>query len=215
MIYRITMLGPQGCGKGTQAELLSKAFAIPQVQPGVIYRKEVAMGTPLGKQIAPILTSGAMVPHEITNAIVLKRLHESDCAGGFILDGFPRAMPQVEALDASGLPLTHAILLDITDDEAVRRLTQRLVCLCGKPFTGKEFPVEEGQEKNCTACNGKLMRRTDDTADAIRQRLAFYHAETARVVAEYDRRGILVRIDGMRAIHDVHQEILTKLNPSA
>ena len=211
MLYRLTMLGPQGSGKGTQAELLAKAFDIPQVQPGVIYRKEVAMGTPLGKQIAPILTSGGMVPHEITNAIILKRLHEPDCAAGFILDGFPRAMPQVEALDASGLSLTHAILIDITDDEAVQRLTQRLVCICGKPYTGKELPIEEGQEQSCTACDGKLMRRTDDTADAIRKRLAFYHAETARVVEEYDRRGILVRIDGMRGINDVHQDILVKL----
>lgn len=215
MPYRITMLGPQGSGKGTQAELLAEAFHIPQVQPGVIYRKEIALGTPLGLQVAPILASGGMVPHEITNAIILKRLHEPDCAAGFILDGFPRAMEQVEALDAAKLPLTHAILLDITDDEAVRRLTQRLVCLCGKPFTGKEFPVEEGQEANCTACDGKLMRRSDDTPDAIRKRLAFYHAETARVVAEYDRRGILVSVDGMRAINDVHQEILAKLTPTA
>lgn len=211
MMYRITMLGPQGSGKGTQAELLAKALGIPQVQPGVMYRKEVALGTSLGKEIAPILASGAMVPHGITNALIAKRLREPDCANGFILDGFPRAMEQVEALDAMGAPLTHAVLIDITDDEAVRRLTQRIVCVCGKPYTGREFPVEEGQEASCAACNGRLMRRTDDTPDAIRRRLAYYHAETAQVIAEYERRGILVRINGMRPIKEVHQNILTAL----
>jgi len=211
MSYRITMLGPQGAGKGTQAELLARALGVPQIQPGVMYRKEVALGTPLGKEVAPILASGAMVPHDITNALIAKRLRESDCAGGFILDGFPRAMEQVTALDAMGAPLTHAVLIEITDDEAVRRLTHRLVCICGKPYTGKEFSVEEGQEANCSACNGRLMRRTDDTPDAIRRRLVFYHAETERVIAEYDRRGILVRIDGMHPITEVHQSILAAL----
>ena len=151
MIHRIAFLGPPGSGKGTQAQRLAPVLGVPIIGPGTLYRKEIAAGTDLGKQVAAVVQAGGMVPNAITNAIIAERLRQPDCADGFILDGYPRELEQATALDASAPPLTHAILLTIDAEEAVRRLAERLICTCGKAFNRREIAVEHGDEARCDA----------------------------------------------------------------
>jgi adenylate kinase len=211
MIYRIAFVGPQGCGKGTQAIKLSKHLGVPQITPGVIYRQEITAGTERGREIAPIVNAGGMVPDEITNALVADRVRQPDCARGFILDGYPRTSAQVHAIDRNIGALTHVFFLNIDDETAVDRLSHRLVCICGIPYPGKELTLDPGQEAKCTECKGQLQKRPDDNPDAVRKRLAIYHERTEPLIAEYRKRGVLIDIDGARSIDAVYQDILAKL----
>lgn len=211
MIYRIAFLGPPGSGKGTQAERLAPVLGIPIVGPGALYRREIAEGTDLGKQVAKYVEAGEMAPNEITNMIIERRIRESDCASGFIFDGFPREIEQLQAIDQFSKPLTHAILLNISEGEVVHRLSERLVCICGKQFNSRELVIEPGAEAICMACEGRLERRKDDDPESIAKRIAHYHAQTEPVIAEYRKRGILIEINGARPIEVVHQDILVKL----
>ncbi|MDO8598702.1 MAG: nucleoside monophosphate kinase [bacterium] len=213
MIYRIAFIGPQGCGKGTQAVQLAKHLGIPQITPGAIYRQEIAAGTERGNAIAPIVNAGGMVPDEISNALVAERVGKPDCTNGFILDGYPRTMVQVHAIDEHIGPLTHVFFLDIDDETAVDRLANRLVCICGIPYPGKEIAIDPGQETRCTECKGQLQKRPDDNPDAVRKRLQIYHERTEPIIAEYRTRGVLIPIDGTRSIGEVYQEILEKVTP--
>lgn len=211
MQYRLAFVGPQGCGKGTQAIQLSKRLGIPQITPGVMYRQEIVRGTERGKQIAPIVDSGGMVPDAITNAIIRDRVAQPDCGRGFILDGYPRTIEQVRALDGLPQPLTHVVFLKIDDETAVDRLSHRLVCICGIPYPGKELTLDPGQEAKCTECKGQLQKRPDDNPDAVRKRLQIYHERTESVIVEYRKRGILIEIDGGHPIAEVHRAILVRL----
>ncbi|MFH1098647.1 MAG: nucleoside monophosphate kinase, partial [Candidatus Uhrbacteria bacterium] len=211
MIYRVIILGPQGCGKGTQAALLATAFGIPQITPGAMYRAEIARGTEWGQQIVALIDRGEMAPNDITIALVRERLGRSDCTNGFILDGFPRDLEQVHALDGFGFSPTHVIGLQIGDSEAIRRLADRWICVCGKPYAGQELPLRSGEKMKCAACNGKLFRRPDDEPVAIRRRLEIYHERTEPVLAEYRRRGVLIEIDGERPVDVIQQEIRERL----
>ena len=211
MTYRIAFVGPPGSGKGTQAELLAPVLGIPIIGPGALYRKEVAAGTPLGKEAVAIMSTGAMMPNALTNAMIQKRLRESDCAGGFILDGFPREVEQLRGYDELGMPFTHVILLAISEVEVMRRLADRLVCICGKQFNRRELQIEPGDEERCIACSGELTRRKDDNPETIQHRITLYHERTEAVVAECRQRGILVEVNGERPIADVHREILEKI----
>ncbi|MFH1430540.1 MAG: nucleoside monophosphate kinase [Candidatus Uhrbacteria bacterium] len=210
-MYRIAMLGPQGSGKGTQSELLSQALEIPQITPGVMYRLEVESETVRGKEIAPILDRGGMVPDDITNEMIRTRLSEPDCANGYILDGYPRTLEQVADIDAHLEPLTHVIFIDITDASAVARLSDRWVCSCGKPYRGSELKRLPGEEARCTVCGGVLHRRPDDEPDAIRRRLETYHEYSEKVIDEFRRRGSLIEVHGEQPIADVFAEIRTSL----
>lgn len=211
MVYRIAFLGPPGSGKGTQAARLAPVINVPIIGPGTLYRKEIASGTELGKHVAAVVESGGMVPNAITNAIIAERLRQPDCASGFILDGYPRELEQATALDAAAEPLTHAILLTIDAAEAVARLSERLICTCGKAFNRKELAIEHGDEARCDACDGALERRRDDDPESIERRIAHYRAQTEPVIAEYRRRGVLVEVNGQRPIADVHADICARL----
>ncbi|MDO8425382.1 MAG: nucleoside monophosphate kinase [bacterium] len=210
-MYRIAFLGPPGSGKGTQAQLLAPTLEVPIVGPGALYRKEIAANSELGQRVRDAVESGGMVPNAITNEVIAKYLREPACVRGYILDGYPREQEQLAALDTAPLPLTHAIYLAIPEAVVYHRLAERLVCICGAQFNRRELALDHGDEARCDACDGALERRKDDDPARIAQRIAHYRAETEPVIASLRERGILVEIDGTRAIAVVHQEIVERI----
>ncbi|MFC1598278.1 adenylate kinase [Patescibacteria group bacterium] len=201
----ICLFGPQGSGKGTQAEKVTDLFGVPQVSPGNIFRKAVADGTELGKKVEAIMKEGILVPDEITNEMIRQRLQEEDCLNGFILDGYPRNVAQAEALDTM-TALTHVIVIDITDEEAVRRLSQRRACnSCGVTYHLEYKPPR--QEGVCDTCGKEIIHREDDMPEAIKKRLEIYHTETEPLYRRYEERGILCRFDGSGTIEEVWEEV--------
>ncbi len=198
---KICLFGPQGSGKGTQAEKLSEYLGTPHLAPGNMFRKAVADGTELGKQVEAIINEGKLVPDEVTNAVIKRYLEQPDALNGFILDGYPRNVAQADALD-SFTPLTHVLLIDITDEESVRRISQRRTCgNCGITYHLEyKKPAVEGQ---CDTCGQKLVQRDDDTPEAIQKRLKIYHSQTKPLLERYEERGILQRVDGSASIPDV------------
>lgn len=195
------MFGPQGSGKGTQAEKLSAFFGIPHIAPGNIFRKAVADQTLLGKEVESIMSTGHLVPDELTNRLMKERLEQEDCLEGFIVDGYPRNKVQAEALDAM-TTLTHVLIIDITDDESIERISQRRVCTnCGMTYhLDSKMPAVADV---CDSCGNALLQRDDDKPESIKKRLAIYHADTEPLLANYEARGILHRIDGSGSIDAV------------
>ncbi|MGG5259561.1 adenylate kinase [Phycicoccus avicenniae] len=187
---RLIILGPPGAGKGTQASRIAEHFGIPAISTGDIFRANIKNETPLGQQVKEILASGGYVSDEITNAIVEDRLGQDDCARGFLLDGYPRTLAQVEALDAmlasAGASLDRVLELTVEDDVVVGRLLKR----------------------------AEVEGRSDDTEDVIRERMAIYHRETRPLSDTYDARGLLVRVDGAGAVDEVTGRITSTLAPA-
>jgi adenylate kinase len=197
----ICLFGPQGSGKGTQAEKLSAWLGLPHVSPGNIFRKAVADHTDLGTQVEAIINAGKLVPNDVTNALMRERLQQEDALMGFILDGYPRNEEQAVALD-SMTNLTHVFVIDIPDDETIRRISRRRVCTsCGATYHLEFKPPM--QTDICDNCGSALILRDDDQPEAIRQRLAIYHAETEPVFSRYEQRGILHRVHGVGSIEQV------------
>ncbi len=205
---RIVLLGPQGSGKGTQAELLSAHLGLSVIEMGKILRDEVRRGGPRAELLAPFLDAGKLAPHDITNDLLRERLAEPEFASGYITDGFPRATPQQDALDALAPP-THVIVLGISDDLAIERLAGRLTCACGKIYHEQWNPP--ARPGICNVCGGALARRSDDTPEAIRERLRIYHEETEPTLVRYEKRGILHRIDAAGTVPVVHALVLGAL----
>jgi adenylate kinase len=198
---KICLFGPQGSGKGTQSEKITALFGIPQLSPGNIFRKEIADGTELGQQVQAIMNRGELVPDEITNNLMQERLQQEDCLDGFVLDGYPRNLAQADALDTM-TALSHVIVIEITDEEAVRRISQRRSC----PNDGIVYHLESKppqKEGVCDSCGGPLIQREDDKPEAIRKRLAIYHEQTEPLFKRYEDRGILYRVDGTGSIDAV------------
>ena len=184
---RLIILGPPGAGKGTQAARIAEHLGIPAISPGDIFRANIKNETPLGLQVKEILASGGYVSDDVTNAIVEDRLAQDDCARGFLLDGYPRTLAQVEALDgmlaAHGATLDHVLELTVDDDAVVARLLKRA--------------ESEG--------------RADDTEGVIRERMAIYHRETKPLSDTYRERGLLVEVDGLGQVDEVTGRILATL----
>lgn len=202
---RICLFGPQGSGKGTQAEKLEAFLHLPHIAPGNIFRRAIAANNALGKQVQDYTDAGKLVPDEITNTLIAQRLQEMDCRNGYILDGYPRNKNQAEALDKISV-LTYVILVEITDEEAVRRLSLRRVCTtCGRTYH-KEFKPPAENEL-CDVCRKPLEHRKDDQEEAIKERLAIYHAETEPLFAGYRQKGIFFVVDGMASIEVVWQNL--------
>lgn len=206
---RIVLFGPPGAGKGTQAGLLSKKFGAVHVSTGDILREAVARGTEVGKLAQSYMERGELVPDQVVIEIAKQKLAEIGDAG-FLLDGFPRTVPQAEALDAAlselGMPLDAVVSLRVPEDELVKRLSGRRVCSgCGKPFHVDTMP--EGMQQ-CEACGGEIVQRVDDQADAVRNRLRVYENQTALLIGYYRDRGILAEVDATGPIEQVFDRVV-------
>ncbi len=211
---KLILLGPPGAGKGTQAKMLVERFAIPQIATGDILRGAVQAATPLGVQAKGFMDAGALVPDEVVIGIVRERLQESDCQGGFILDGFPRTVAQADALQSTltglGRQLDRVVSLTVDTEALVLRLTGRRTCrACGRGYHVTFDPPRNAE--SCDACGGELYQRDDDQEATIRRRLSVYAEQTAPLIAYYREAGLLVELDGMQAITVVQEQILTAL----
>ena len=206
----LVLLGPPGSGKGTQGERLQEDFRLPYYATGEILRAAVREGTELGTTAKQYMDRGDLVPDEVMVGLIAERVSRSEAGDGFILDGFPRTIAQAEALDAKleelGRELTAAILIDVPDDEVVRRLGGRRTCV----KEGHIFHVEFDPPKNegiCDICGARLEIREDDKPEVVRHRLGQYHSKTEPLVAHYEDKGLLRRVDGALEPDEVHDRI--------
>ncbi|MGC9003587.1 MAG: adenylate kinase [bacterium] len=192
------LLGAPGAGKGTHAKQLSSILGIPHISTGDIFREEMKNNSELGKEVKRYVERGELVPDEIVNKIVKKRLSQDDCKKGFILDGYPRTVPQAIALDEIvkelSLPLKKVINLVVGEEEIIRRLSGRRICRnCGAIFHIINMPPKK--EGICDYCGGELYQREDDTPEAIKHRLAVYHEQTEPLIRYYKDKGLLVNVN--------------------
>lgn len=202
----LILLGPPGAGKGTQAERIQEDFpAIAYVSTGNMLRAHVADGTDLGKEAKSYMDSGGLVPDELVTKMALDRLAQDDTRDGVLLDGFPRKVSQAEALAASGRKLSGVLLIDVADEEIVRRVSGRRVSKQGRVYhVDFDPPKHEGR---CDVDGSVLIQRDDDKPEVVRERLAVYHRDTAPLIAYYEDQGLLARIDGTRPPTEVHDHI--------
>jgi adenylate kinase len=196
---RVVFLGPPGAGKGTQARELAREWAVPQVATGDILREAVAAATPLGREAARIMATGALVPDDVIMGLIDARLRQADAAGGSIFDGFPRTIGQAEALDRllkdRGEAVDVVLFFAVPEAELLRRLTGRRVCrACGETFHVVSQPPKRAGV--CDHCGGELYQREDDSEATVRRRLDVYARQTEPLLAFYESRGLLRRIDG-------------------
>ncbi len=212
---RLILFGPPGAGKGTQARRLAEAYGIPQVSTGDILRQARAEGTELGRKAAEYMDAGKLVPDDLIVGIIEERIAQPDARAGYILDGFPRTIPQAEALEAMlnrrGEKIDAVVSLEVPDEAIVERLSGRRTCPECKAMYHVAFnpPKEEGR---CDGCGAALIRRSDDEPAAIRQRLEAFHAQTAPLKAFYRERGLLREVQGTGNIEEVYERIRSALS---
>jgi adenylate kinase len=211
---RVVLLGPPGAGKGTQAKLLREEFEACQVSTGDILRKAVADQSPVGKEAAEYINRGALVPDSVIIKLVAERLKENDCRNGFILDGFPRTIPQAQSLEAilkeMGLALQRVLLVQVPAGLIVERLAGRRTCRgCGAPYHRSFDPPK--REDVCDRCGGELLQRDDDREETVRARLDVYDTQTLPLVDYYRQRGILREIDGVGKVEDIQNRMIEAL----
>lgn len=201
---KIVIFGPQGSGKGTQAELIARRHGWPYISTGDIFRYHLKNKTDLGKKASEYMDQGQLVPDELTNQIIEDRINQPDCAVGFVLDGYPRNKTQLEFLDGI-TDIDFAIVISISDEEAIKRLGGRLACKCGLSYHFEFNPPKK--DGVCDKCGDKLFKRDDDTPKAIEKRLEIYHQETEPLLKIYQEQGILHQVDGSQSIEEVYQQV--------
>ena len=207
---KIIFLGAPGAGKGTQADRLSVRLGIPTISTGAIIRSAVKNGTKMGLEAKKFIEQGALVPDEIVIGIVQERLIQSDCDKGYILDGFPRSVPQAQALDNMGVKLDKVISLEVSDDEIIERMSGRRVCSgCGKTYHIVHLPSAKGDR--CEDCDAQLTVRADDAPDVVRSRLEVYHSTTEPLKAYYREKGMLCTVEGVNSIEETTKRTLEAL----
>ena len=211
---KIIMLGAPGAGKGTQAKQIAEKYSIPHISTGDIFRANIKNGTEPGKKAKTYMDQGLLVPDELTCDLVVDRIKQDDCKNGFILDGFPRTIPQAEALDAAlskmGEKMDYAIDVDVPDENIVRRMGGRRVCLnCGATYHIVSIPTKV--EGICDKCGSEVVLRDDDKPETVQKRLSVYHEQTQPLIDYYNRQGILKTVNGTRPLEEVFADIVTIL----
>lgn len=211
---KIIMLGAPGAGKGTQAKKIAAKYEIPHISTGDIFRANIKEGTELGKKAKTYMDQGLLVPDELTCDLVVDRIKQDDCKNGFILDGFPRTIPQAEALDAAlskmGEKMDYAIDVDVPDENIVRRMGGRRVCLnCGATYHIVSIPTKV--EGICDKCGSEVVLRDDDKPETVQKRLSVYHEQTQPLIDYYNKQGILKTVNGTRPLEEVFADIVTIL----
>ncbi|MCM1089062.1 MAG: adenylate kinase [Muribaculaceae bacterium] len=208
---KIIMLGAPGAGKGTQAQLIADKYGIPHISTGDIFRENVKNGTELGMEVKKYMDQGALVPDELTVKILLDRVAKEDCKNGYVLDGFPRTIPQAEVLDKAigelDDKIDYAINVEVPDENIVRRMTGRRACLsCGATFHIEHVPPQK--EGICDKCGKELVQRDDDKEETVVNRLAVYHKQTQPLIDYYAGQNILKTVDGTMDMQDVFAAII-------
>lgn len=202
---KLILLGAPGAGKGTQAEFISESLNIPQVSTGNIIRAQIKSGTELGNRVKAVVESGALVSDELVVELLKDRISQPDCANGFILDGFPRTIPQAEALEQI-CAIDVVLEIAVQDDTIVARMSGRRVCpACGATFHVENNPPKE--EGICDLCGAQLITRPDDDAKVVRQRLDVYHAQTEPLIEFYGKKGLVKSVNGEQDIADVTKSV--------
>ena len=207
----IVMLGAPGAGKGTQADKIAEKYNIPHISTGDIFRSNIKAGTELGKKAKSFIDQGLLVPDEVTIGMLLDRIHEADCENGYILDGFPRTIPQAESLTAAlkenGEAIDFALDVEVPDANIVNRMAGRRACLkCGATYhTEFAAPKKEGI---CDKCGSELVLRDDDKPETVQKRLEVYHEQTHPLIDYYKKKGVLHAIDGTLSMETVFKNIV-------
>ena len=206
----IILLGAPGAGKGTQAEKICEYLKIPTISTGNIIREALKSGTEMGLKAKSFMDAGALVPDEVVIGIIKERLAKDDCANGFILDGFPRTIPQAEALDAMGVVIDKVIDIEVPDERIIGRMSGRRVCgSCGASYHLEyKVPKTEGV---CDLCAGALVQRKDDHPDTVKARLDVYHSETEPLKEYYSKQGKLAIVEGQEEIADTTALVFAQL----
>lgn len=203
---KIIMLGAPGAGKGTQAKMIAEKYSIPHVSTGDIFRANIKNGTELGKEAKKYMDQGQLVPDELTVKILLDRVAKEDCKNGYVLDGFPRTIPQAEVLDEAlaklGETVDYAIDVDVPDENIIKRMGGRRACVtCGATYHIEHVPPKK--EGICDKCGSELILRDDDKPETVKERLNVYHAQTQPLIEFYTKKGILKTVDGTVDMMDV------------
>lgn len=197
----LIMLGAPGAGKGTQAEKISEKYSIPTISTGEILRNAISTGTELGKTAKSYMDAGQLVPDDVVIGIIRDFLKQDSCKNGFILDGFPRSIPQAEALDNMGVKIDAVVSIEVADEKIVERMSGRRVCpTCGASYHILYKPSEK--EGVCTKCGADLIVRKDDNPDTVLARLHTYHQQTEPLKGYYANKGILIEIEGQEEVKD-------------
>ena len=207
---KIIMLGAPGAGKGTQAKMIADKYGIPHVSTGDIFRANIKNGTELGKQAKAYMDKGELVPDELTVKILLDRVAQDDCKNGYVLDGFPRTIPQAEVLDKEldrlGESIDYAINVDVPDENIVKRMGGRRACVtCGATYHIEHVPPKK--EGICDNCGGELILRDDDKPETVQNRLNVYHTQTQPLIDFYNAKGVLREVDGTKDMMEVFDSI--------
>ncbi|MBQ8281687.1 MAG: adenylate kinase [Lachnospiraceae bacterium] len=211
---KIIMLGAPGAGKGTQAKMIADKYQVPHISTGDIFRANIKNGTELGKKAKKYMDQGLLVPDELTVKLLLDRVANPDCANGYVLDGFPRTIPQAEVLDVAltelGDKIDYAINVDVPDENIVKRMSGRRACLaCGATYHIEHIPPKA--EGICDKCGQELVLRDDDKPETVMKRLNVYHEQTQPLIDFYSNKGILKSVDGTVDMMDVFAAIVAIL----
>lgn len=211
---KIIMLGAPGAGKGTQAKMIADKYGVPHISTGDIFRANIKNGTELGMEAKKYMDQGLLVPDELTVKILLDRVAKDDCEKGYVLDGFPRTIPQAEVLEEAlaniGDKIDYAIDVDVPDENIVRRMSGRRACLsCGATYHIEHVPPKT--EGICDRCGKELVLRDDDKAETVKNRLNVYHEQTQPLIEFYEKKGVLKSVDGTVDMQDVFAAIVSIL----
>lgn len=213
-IMKIIMLGAPGAGKGTQAKRIAAKYDIPHISTGDIFRANIKNNTELGQKAKTFMDKGELVPDELVVDLIMDRFKEADCANGYVLDGFPRTIPQAEALDkalsANGEAVDFAINVEVPDENIINRMSGRRACVgCGATYHIVYNPTKV--EGVCDACGEKLILRDDDQPETVKNRLSVYHEQTQPLIEYYSKKDVLKEVDGTKDMEDVFSDIVAVL----